>query len=60
MFGVDINARALREARAALPDVNAVYAPARSVPFRDGLFDLTFTTTVLIHQSVDSLPIVMN
>jgi len=60
VYGVDINAQALREVRATLPDVNAVLSPARSLPFRDGLFDLTFTTTVLIHQPVDALPIVMN
>ncbi len=51
---------ALRELRATLPDVNAVLSPARSLPFRDGLFDLTFTTAVLIHQPPDALPIVMN
>jgi spore coat polysaccharide biosynthesis protein SpsF len=60
VYGVDINAQALREVRAALPDVNAVLAPARALPFRDGFVDLAFTTTVLIHQPVDSLPIVMN
>jgi len=60
VYGVDINAQALREVRETLPDVNAVRSPARSLPFRDGLFDLTFTTTVLIHQPPDALPIVMN
>ena len=60
VYGVDINAQALREVRTTLPDVNAVRSPARSLPFRDGLFDLTFTTTVLIHQPLDALPIVMN
>ncbi len=60
VYGVDINAQALREVRASLPDVNTVRSPARSLPFRDGLFDLTFTTTVLIHQPPEALPIVMN
>ena len=60
VWGVDINARALREARAALPDVNAVYSPARSLPFRDASFELTFSTGVLIHQPPDALPLVMN
>jgi pseudaminic acid biosynthesis-associated methylase len=60
VYGVDINAQALREVRAALPDVNVVRSPARSLPFRDAQFELTFTTTVLIHQPVDTLPIVMN
>ncbi|RKQ92345.1 pseudaminic acid biosynthesis-associated methylase [Solirubrobacter pauli] len=60
VVGVDINAQALREVRQTLPDVNAVKASARSLPFRDAQFDLTFTTTVLIHQPPDALPIVMN
>jgi pseudaminic acid biosynthesis-associated methylase len=60
VFGVDINERALLEARAALPEVNLIYSSARSLPFRDGAFDLTFTTTVLIHQAPDAVPIVMN
>ena len=58
--GVDINASALREARRALPDVNVLHAPARTLPFRDATFDLTFTTTVLIHQPPEAVPIVMN
>src|SRR5262249_30474011 len=34
VFGVDINLTALREVRASLPGVNALYSPARSLPFR--------------------------
>lgn len=60
VYGVDINAAALREVRTALPDVNAVRAPARALPFRDACFDLTFTTGVLIHQPPDALPIVLS
>src|SRR5262249_36630466 len=45
VYGVDINAQALREVRKTLPDVNVVRSPARSLPFRDAMFDLTFTTT---------------
>jgi pseudaminic acid biosynthesis-associated methylase len=59
VFGVDVNARALREARAALPDVNVLFSPAHELPFRDGAFELTFTTTVLIHQAPDAVPGVM-
>ena len=60
VFGVDINPTALREVRASLPDVNAVHSPARSLPFRDARFELTYTTGVLIHQAPESLPIVMS
>ena len=60
VWGIDINASALRAARAEMPDVNAVYSPARSLPFRDGRFDLAFSTGVLIHQPPEALPVVMN
>lgn len=57
--GVDINEFALRGLRQALPDVNAMWSPARGLPFRDQMFDLVFTTGVLIHQPPDVLPQVM-
>jgi pseudaminic acid biosynthesis-associated methylase len=60
VYGTEINATALRELRTRLPDVNALHATARSLPFRDGLFDLTFTVAVLIHQPPETLPIAMS
>lgn len=60
VYGVDINEQALATVRGTLPEVNAVWSPARELPFRDRWFDLVFTTGVLIHQPVDALPIVMS
>jgi pseudaminic acid biosynthesis-associated methylase len=59
VFGVDINAKALDEIHRAVPGVNAVWAAARELPFRDRWFDLVFTMGVLIHQPESTLPIVM-
>lgn len=59
VFGVDINEQALAELRHNVPGVNAIWSPARELPFRDGWFDLVFTTGVLIHQPPETLPIVM-
>ncbi|MBA3845739.1 MAG: methyltransferase domain-containing protein [Planctomycetes bacterium] len=59
VYGVDVNQKALRQARAALPDVNLLSCPGRELPFRDGWFDLVFTMGVLIHQPEQSLPLVM-
>jgi len=59
LYGVDVNLSALAELKAELPGPNAVWARARELPFRDGFFDLVFTTGVLIHQSTDALPDVM-
>ena len=59
VFGVDVNAKAIAALHRRLPGVNAVLSPARYLPFRDRLFDLTFTTGVLIHQPEATLPLVM-
>ncbi len=59
VYGTDINLKALDELHHCLPGVNALWAPARDLPFRDGWFDLVFTTGVLIHQPEASLPLVM-
>jgi pseudaminic acid biosynthesis-associated methylase len=58
-YGVDINAKALATLHRTIPGVNAVLAPARSLPFRDAYFDLVFTMGVLIHQPPETLPLVM-
>jgi spore coat polysaccharide biosynthesis protein SpsF len=59
VYGVDINLKALDELHRALPGVNALYSPARELPFRDRWFDLVITMGVLIHQPPETLPIVM-
>ena len=59
VYGVDVNRKALAEVRHRLPGVNAVYSPARELPFRDRFFDLSFTAGVLIHQPEATLPRVM-
>ena len=53
--GVDINQRALAELQRALPDVGAVRARARALPFADGCFELVFTAGVLMHQTAATL-----
>ena len=60
VYGVDINRGALEELRRNLPGVNAIWSPARELPFRDRWFDLVFTMGVLIHQPSDTLPLVMS
>lgn len=58
--GIDINLAALQALRSRLPEINAMWSPARALPFRDGWFDLTFTAGVLIHQPETTLPLVMS
>jgi pseudaminic acid biosynthesis-associated methylase len=59
VYGVDINLSALAELHRHLPQVNAIWSPARELPFRDRWFDLVFTVGVLIHQPESTLPLVM-
>jgi len=59
VYGIDVNLKALQELQRGLPGINAIYSPARELPFRDRWFDLVFTMGVLIHQPPDTLPIVM-
>jgi len=59
VHGVDINEKALATLHRALPAVNALWSPARDLPFRDRRFDLVLTMGVLIHQPDTTLPLVM-
>ena len=58
--GVDVNVGALRRLRESVPRARALSASARALPFADGAFDLVFTMGVLIHQSPEALPAVMD
>ncbi len=60
VYGIDVNRKALAALHERLPEVNAVWSPARSLPFRDRLADLVFSMGVLIHQPDATLPLVMN
>lgn len=60
VWGIDVNEAALARARHNAPGSNAVYGPARALPFRDRAFDLVYTTGVLIHQPDEDLIAVMD
>jgi ubiquinone/menaquinone biosynthesis C-methylase UbiE len=55
-----VNEHALEVVRSEIPGVDARVASARELPFADDSFDLVFTTGVLIHQSPEELPRVMD
>jgi pseudaminic acid biosynthesis-associated methylase len=59
VYGIDVNEKALAVLRTQFPAVNAIWSPARDLPFRDRWFDLVFTMGVLIHQPEQTLPVVM-
>jgi len=59
VVGVDINRKAIAHLHRELPEMAALWTPARELPFRDKWFDLVFTMGVLIHQPETTLPLVM-
>lgn len=60
VVGVDVNRGAIAVLERHVSGVTGVEAPARSLPFGDREFDLTFTMGVLIHQPEESLGAVMD
>lgn len=60
VVGVDVNQSALAVLEREVSGATGVEAPARSLPFADKEFDLTFTMGVLIHQPEESLGAVMD
>lgn len=59
VYGVDVNQTSLERLRLSMPAINAVWARAQELPFRDSWFDLVFTVGVLIHQPGSTLQSVM-
>jgi pseudaminic acid biosynthesis-associated methylase len=51
MFGIEPQAHAVERARWRGPAFNVIQGTAFDLPFRDGWFDLAFTSGVLIHIS---------
>lgn len=61
LYGAEINRFAIersRELNRGLP-VSVVQGTAQCLPFRDGFFDLVYTSGVLIHIHPDDIPTVM-
>lgn len=49
LYGIEINSYAIEQAKANTKGINIVQASAFDIPFKDGFFDLVFTSGVLIH-----------
>lgn len=55
LYGIEINRKALGIARQHT-HLNVLYASAFDIPFRDGFFDVVYTSGVLIHIHPHDLP----
>jgi len=56
LFGIEPQPYAVMRARARAPEFSVIQGTAFDLPFRDGWFDLAFTSGVMIHISPDDLP----
>jgi pseudaminic acid biosynthesis-associated methylase len=49
LYGIEINDYAIQFSKSRTKNINIVQGSALDIPFRDGFFDLVFTSGVLIH-----------
>jgi pseudaminic acid biosynthesis-associated methylase len=49
LYGIEINSYAIEHAKANTKGISIIQANAFDIPFKDGYFDLVFTSGVLIH-----------
>lgn len=59
LYGVELQRYAVNIARQRLDAVDVIQGSALDLPFRDGWFDLVYTSGVLIHIAPKDLPTVM-
>jgi pseudaminic acid biosynthesis-associated methylase len=49
LYGIEINRYAVQQSKTNTKDINIIYGSVFDIPFRDGFFNLVFTSGVLIH-----------
>jgi pseudaminic acid biosynthesis-associated methylase len=60
LYGIEINAHAVEKSKQLTQGVNIIQCNALDMPFKDGYFDMVFTSGVLIHINEKDLAQVMN
>lgn len=51
LYGIEINRYAIEKSKTITKDINIIFGSGFDIPFKDGFFDLVFTSGVLIHIS---------
>ena len=49
LYGIEINRYAVQQSKFNTKDINIIYGSAFDIPFKNGYFELVFTSGVLIH-----------
>jgi pseudaminic acid biosynthesis-associated methylase len=60
LYGLELQHYAVEMAKKYTENINIIQGSAFDIPFKDGFFDLVFTSGVLIHISPQDLPKVMS
>ena len=56
LYGVEIQHYAVEKSKSLTKNINIIQGSAFDIPFKDGYFDLVFTSGVLIHIAPKDLP----
>lgn len=57
--GIELQRYAVERAKQLVSDIDIIQGSAFDIPFKDGFFNLVFTSGVLIHIAPEDLPIAM-
>jgi len=49
LYGIELQQYAIEKAKALTKRINIIHGVADDIPFKDGYFDMVFTSGVLIH-----------
>jgi len=60
LYGIEAQNYAIKIARSRAQDINLLHGTAFDLPFKDGFFDLVFTSSVLIHIAPTDLGAVLD
>lgn len=56
LYGIELQSYAVQKAKEFTEGINLIQGSAFDIPFKDGFFDLVFTSGVLIHIAPENLP----
>lgn len=59
LYGVELQSYAVELSKKLTKDIQIIQGSAQDLPFKDGFFDLVFTSGVLIHINPTDLPAVL-
>jgi pseudaminic acid biosynthesis-associated methylase len=59
LYGIELQSYAVEISKSKCKNINLIQGEASDIPFKDGFFDLVFTSGVLIHISPENLPYVL-